>query len=99
MLTMLALARVSRERLQHAYILVDLQGPPPPPLSKVGLEFSQRTTTSWARSCGDLLNILFSFGALAFPKKPFQMVLRRLLDERSPGADPTAIRPLTEQVK
>jgi hypothetical protein len=33
------LSRVSPERLQHAYLLVDLQGPPLPPLSRFGLNF------------------------------------------------------------
>ena len=33
------LTLVSRERLQRAYVLVDLQAPPPPPLSRFGLNF------------------------------------------------------------
>ena len=33
------LARVSQERLQRAYLLIDLQGPPPPPLSTFDLNF------------------------------------------------------------
>ena len=37
--SLVALARVPRERLQRAYLLVDLQGPPPPSLSGFGLNF------------------------------------------------------------
>ena len=33
------LARVPRERLRRAYIMIDLQGPSPPPLSDFGLNF------------------------------------------------------------
>jgi hypothetical protein len=37
--SIVALAGVSRERLQRAYLLVDLQLPPLPPLSRLGLNF------------------------------------------------------------
>lgn len=37
--TTFILARVSQERLQRAYLLIDLQGPSPPPLSMFGLNF------------------------------------------------------------
>ncbi|MDB5551024.1 MAG: hypothetical protein JWL86_1008 [Rhizobium sp.] len=37
--SILALTLVSRERLQRAYLLVDLQAPPPPSLSRFGVNF------------------------------------------------------------
>jgi hypothetical protein len=39
--TTFILGRVSQERLQRAYLLIDLQGPPPPPLSMSGLNFPE----------------------------------------------------------
>jgi hypothetical protein len=39
--TAFVLARLSRERLQHAYFMIDLQTPPPPSLSMLGLKFPE----------------------------------------------------------